>query len=231
MDQEKVGQFIKKLRKDNHLTQKDLAQKLGVTYQAVSKWENGKNIPDIAILQQISKLFSVDIDEILDGTTKKKNNKNIISIILGIIIIVIILLFYLGHNSNFEFKKISSNCDNFLVTGSAAYNKDKSSIYISSIEFCGKNEDKVYSEIDCTLYEQYEEKINKIQVCGNKNNKKVSLEDYLKNVEINVGNYSSMCKKFSSSNLYLEINVHENKNQIISYKVPIVLEENCSNKN
>ena len=61
MNQEKVGNLIKKLRKDNNLTQKELADKLNVTFQAVSKWENGKSVPDIAQLRQISKLFSVDI--------------------------------------------------------------------------------------------------------------------------------------------------------------------------
>ena len=45
MEQEKVSNFIKKIRKDNNLTQKDLAEKYGVTYQAVSKWENGLSFP------------------------------------------------------------------------------------------------------------------------------------------------------------------------------------------
>ena len=49
MDQEKIGNFIKEIRKKNNLTQKDLADKYNVTYQAVSKWENGKNMPDIWI--------------------------------------------------------------------------------------------------------------------------------------------------------------------------------------
>ena len=57
MDQEKIGNIIKELRKKNNLTQQNLADQLGVTYQAVSKWENGKNIPDIAILKEISKLY------------------------------------------------------------------------------------------------------------------------------------------------------------------------------
>jgi len=72
MDQEKVGSFIKKLRIDNNLTQLELAEKLGVTYQAVSKWENGKNVPDIATLKEISKLFNIDIDEIISGEIKNK---------------------------------------------------------------------------------------------------------------------------------------------------------------
>ena len=54
MDQEKIAKLIKKIRKDNNLTQKDLAQKYNVTYQAVSKWENGINLPDTWLLRQIS---------------------------------------------------------------------------------------------------------------------------------------------------------------------------------
>ena len=61
MNQEKVGALIKKLRTDNNLTQKELAEKLNVTFQAVSKWENGKSVPDIAQLHEISKLFNVSI--------------------------------------------------------------------------------------------------------------------------------------------------------------------------
>lgn len=53
MNQEKIGSLIKKIRKENNLTQQDFAKKYGVTYQAVSKWENGKNIPDIALLKEI----------------------------------------------------------------------------------------------------------------------------------------------------------------------------------
>ena len=44
MDQEKIGKFIKEIRKKNKLTQKDLADKYNVTYQAVSKWENGVSL-------------------------------------------------------------------------------------------------------------------------------------------------------------------------------------------
>ena len=76
MDQEKIGKFIKKLRKDNNLTQDELAKKLGVTYQAVSKWENGKSIPDIAILKTVSELFNVNIDELLEGSVKNKKKLN-----------------------------------------------------------------------------------------------------------------------------------------------------------
>ena len=75
LNPEKVGKFIKKLRKDNNLTQQKLADKYGVTYQAVSKWENGINLPDVTLIRQMSKDFNISIEDILDGNliTKKKN--------------------------------------------------------------------------------------------------------------------------------------------------------------
>ena len=80
MDNDKIGKFISDLRKKNKLTQQSFADKLGVTYQAVSKWENGKSIPDIIILKEISKQFNVSIDELISGEENaiKKNmtNKN-----------------------------------------------------------------------------------------------------------------------------------------------------------
>ena len=59
MNQEKFGNFIKEIRKKNNLTQKQLAEKYNVTYQAVSKWENGKNMPDTSLIKQISEETSL----------------------------------------------------------------------------------------------------------------------------------------------------------------------------
>ena len=67
MNQEKIGQFIKDIRIKNKLTQKEFAEKFGVTYQAVSKWENGKNLPDINILKDICKEYSISLDEVLEN--------------------------------------------------------------------------------------------------------------------------------------------------------------------
>ena len=91
MDQERIGQFIKKIRQDNNLTQKEMADRLGVTFQAVSKWENGKNVPDIAILKQISDDFNVDISEILDGEKKTTKKTNYLYPIILVIVLIILL--------------------------------------------------------------------------------------------------------------------------------------------
>lgn len=53
MDQEKIGKFISKLRKDNNMTQHELANKLHVTDSAVSHWEDGRRVPDISLFEPI----------------------------------------------------------------------------------------------------------------------------------------------------------------------------------
>lgn len=230
MNQEKIGKFIKEIRKKNKLTQKELADKLGVTFQAVSKWENGKNIPDIAVLQDISKQFNVNIDEILSGESKdKKNNKSIYyilgSILLLIIIIVVISILH-SDSHDFEFKQISTNCDNFNITGSMAYNKDKTSLYISSIEFCGSDDNAVYESISCTLYESYNNNEEEISSCNI--DKNITLEEYLKDIRISVDDYRPTCENTANSELYLEINATLENNKNVVYKVPIKLQDNCA---
>ena len=72
MDREKIGQFILEQRKKLNLTQSELAEQLHVTSQAVSKWENGRGIPDIELLKELSNYFQVDLQEILNGEIKTK---------------------------------------------------------------------------------------------------------------------------------------------------------------
>ena len=53
MDQVKIGRFIAQRRKANNMTQMQLAEKLGITDRAVSKWETGKSLPDVAIMPEL----------------------------------------------------------------------------------------------------------------------------------------------------------------------------------
>ena len=75
MEPQKIGEMILKIRKENHLTQQELANKLGVTYQAVSKWENGKNMPDLTILKHLCEEFNIDLNDFLSG--KQKSSKKL----------------------------------------------------------------------------------------------------------------------------------------------------------
>lgn len=67
MNQEKMGMFISELRKENKLTQKELADMLGIMDTSVSKWERGINTPDISYLTELSKIFRVTVKELLNG--------------------------------------------------------------------------------------------------------------------------------------------------------------------
>ena len=230
MDQEKIGKFIKKIREDNNLTQKELADKLGVTFQAVSKWENGKNVPDISILKEMSKEFNIDIDEILEGEIKNKKqtkNKYIYPISLVVLLIILIVIGSLVFNKSdeYEFKTISSKCEDFKITGSAAYNKDKATIYISNVEFCGKEDTTKYKKITCTLYETYEDTKTKISNCEEQKN--TNLEEFLKDVNIKVDHYSKSCKNMASNSLTLEIEAINDDNKTITYTIPIKLNDSC----
>ena len=63
-----IGNNIKQLRQQKNLTQDQVAEKLGVSYQAVSKWENKANTPDLALLPAIAELFGVSIDALFSDS-------------------------------------------------------------------------------------------------------------------------------------------------------------------
>ncbi len=67
MDQKKIGKFIALCRKENGYTQAALAEKLGITDRAVSKWENGKSMPDASIMLELCELLKINADELLTG--------------------------------------------------------------------------------------------------------------------------------------------------------------------
>lgn len=231
MNQEEFGKIIKKIRKDNNLTQQQLANKYNVTYQAVSKWENGKNMPDTVIIKQIASDFNIDLNDLLDGKINRKKKNIIIYIIIFLMLILgIISLIINSKNKDFEFKTLGSNCKNFNISGSISYNKNKTAIYISNVNYCGGDDKKTYKEIECTLYEKHNDIQKKISSCNNKNNKNIKLEEYLKNITITVDNYSRTCKEYNENDLYLEINAKNENDEIITYKIPLKMSNQCDNK-
>ena len=72
MDQIKIGSFIKELRKEQNLTQEELAEKFNVARRTVSRWETGSNMPDLDILVEMADFYDVDLREILDGERKSE---------------------------------------------------------------------------------------------------------------------------------------------------------------
>ena len=67
MDQVKIGKFIASCRKEHGMTQAALAEKLGITDRAVSKWETGKSLPDSGIMLELCELLNINVNELLSG--------------------------------------------------------------------------------------------------------------------------------------------------------------------
>ena len=67
MNQEKIGKFIAKCRKDKKMTQSDLAEKLGVTDKSIGNWENGRNMPDLSLFKPLCDELDITINDLLSG--------------------------------------------------------------------------------------------------------------------------------------------------------------------
>ena len=74
MDQIKIGKFIAEQRKKNNLTQMQLAEKLNITDRAVSKWENGRSMPDSGVMLDLCKELKISVNELLSGEMIEMKN-------------------------------------------------------------------------------------------------------------------------------------------------------------
>lgn len=72
MNQQKIGEFLKHLRKEKGLTQEQLAEHFCVSTRTISRWETGSNMPDLAMLVELADFYEVDIREIIDGEGKSE---------------------------------------------------------------------------------------------------------------------------------------------------------------
>jgi len=76
MNQQKMGDFLKHLRKVKRLTQEQLAEHFCVSSRTVSRWETGSNMPDIEMLIELADFYDVDVREIIDGERRSENMDN-----------------------------------------------------------------------------------------------------------------------------------------------------------
>lgn len=237
MNENKFGQSLKDLRKSQHLTQNDLADKYHVSYQAVSKWENGQNMPDLDTIQQMARDFNLSVEDLLNGewhdlSRPLANKKNSRLVILGAALII--LMFIAGawwwgqkQSTSFEFKTLSTTCSEFKISGNISFNQSHSAIYISDIEYCGGNDDTKYQTIECTLYETHADISKKIAAAASPAGETMTLEEFLHHVSLTVDDYAQVCRDYSDNNLLLEINATDANNKITTYKIPLTFDETC----
>ena len=107
------GEKLKKLRTDKSLTQEELAEKLYVTRTAISKWESDRGYPNIDSLKQISKFFSVTVDELLssgelltiaeeENRQKEKSFRDLVYALLDLSAMMLLFLPFFAQNSGVE---------------------------------------------------------------------------------------------------------------------------------
>lgn len=132
MNQEKIGKFISKIRKEKNLTQEDLANSLGVSINAVSKWERGICLMDMSLLNPLCKKLDITVNELLSGEKitykelSEKSNENIINVLkelskihkkekilitiflIFVMFIIFLLLFFQGYNYGINKEKYDS---------------------------------------------------------------------------------------------------------------------------
>ena len=132
MDQTKIGRFIQSSRKQAKMTQKELADKLGVSDKLISKWETGNGMPDISILDTLCSTLNISVNELLSGEVLtpdnysekaeenimellKNNEKNrksyIVQLIAGIIIFIAAVLLMAVNTYGAEAQMVSLYLD------------------------------------------------------------------------------------------------------------------------
>ena len=126
MDQKKVGKFISMLRKDKKLTQEQLAYKMGVSTNAVSKWERGLSFPDVSLYKKICEELGISIEELINGEKDKSDEakeKALISVVKSkdmekrkskyVIVVSLILIFLLIFFVILFYKKKNDELDRY----------------------------------------------------------------------------------------------------------------------
>ena len=157
MDQEKIGKFIALTRKRVNLTQEELAEKLGVSKNAVSKWERGLCLMDMSLLKPLSEILGVNVNEILAGEKikekdlEKKSEENIIKLtelvnlksmkygIIGMALFSIILILISFFKDTSMASIVSLLCAYNCVTFISRYKirKDKTDLFTGIMFFIG----------------------------------------------------------------------------------------------
>lgn len=164
IDPIKIGSFIAQCRKEKKLTQDELANKFGITGQSVSKWENGKAVPDITLWSSICDFFDISVNELIYGgkldtlnkkeriekkeqviiegaiyQTKKEKKKYIRIIFILMFISFMMLLAFLSTYYLNNYNKISiyniSGRENLLLRGKVIFNPQKQTIVINEISY------------------------------------------------------------------------------------------------
>lgn len=236
MDNKKIGKLIADLRKKQGLTQEQLGEKVGVGFRSVSKWECGKTLPDIGIINDLTKILGISSDELLSGELKSKEEtsnkkkispKIIITIsILTLIIIFISTIYTYEKNKTYTYQLFSKETEEYYIEGTANYNNGNISINITDVEF----KDKEFNNLMIENYEysvSIKDKsifrfgyIDMIDHIG----EAINIKQFSDNLSINFTNSTKINKEeLIKEVMVLKFNFLTNDNQIITKELEMIL--------
>lgn len=233
MDQIKIGKLIAKQRKEKGLTQQELGDKVGVGYRAVSKWETGQTMPDISIINELSKTLGITTDELLNGelnkpkpSTSKPNKKYLLFLIPIIIIGIVIAIIIRQNNRVYEYDLKSANYNEYQVEGKIIIRGNKLNINIHKIVFG----DYDFSKKSIKNYE-YELFIKDKVLVGvgynsisNNIPKEIEISEFQKTFKIEYYDKLLVNRElFNNNNLMLDFNFIDTDNNVINKKIEILV--------
>ncbi len=214
----KISERIKKYREENHITQQELADKLYVTKQAISKWENDKSLPDVSLYPTIASLLNITVDELMGNETNKSKLalRKIVVIICSIIVcLIFIILMVINHSKISEEKIIINETEKALdikLPKIETYNIIEYNDWVSfnnymyphkMYYFVFKNE---IIKLDDTWYEELPQKI-------------------INSIPIGVSEYPYICDYYKlvdlTANTINEISSNDDKHQYVLYCLQI----------
>lgn len=236
MDQRKIGKLIEKYRKQKKLTQKELANRLGVSNTAVSKWETGNNLPDISMLEPLSDVLEVDILELLKSqkSSHEDTSRKFVKVkkhkLYKVILFIIAFISTICITNTITYSKANYKLTNYKKKETEVYSISTpvdSDIYLSGyIIFDDKNNLVILENITLSTKEKID--VNKIKEVSVKikigenillTNKKVIKKD--EHTDINKA-LATMDKRIYKPTL----NLKERKNDELIIKIGIVFKNN-----
>ena len=200
-----ISKMIETKRKEKGLTQAQLAEKLGVSNTAVSKWEHSCNLPDISLLEPISEILDLDILSLLtaqnasnENTIKRNKRAKNINIIISICIITLFILSLISLNiikDNQYKKEISrikqeqtevyrfySNGEEYKINGYLIQNNKEQMVIIKDLNYQGDSLEKNIEITRAEISINCKEKLLYYKTLENKTRKKYSINEMLKRI-------------------------------------------------
>lgn len=249
MDSEKIGKFIANLRKENNLSQLELAEKINISNKAISKWETGKGIPDSASLIELSKFFNISINEILLGERKNKNNQKELEqvptiilkdnkkrirkitslslIIFSILIIIFLGYYFINTYNSISVYKISGENEEYKISdGILIFSNDKAYIKLGKLS----SNRPLYQSFLYYIKDDYFDTNNQERILYRFNendfnelivNKFYDEDEFIRTEE----HFPYEDIKYIKKNLYLELTFNDHS----KIKIPLKLEKDFSN--